>query len=118
ENDLRAMNEADGVTMIEGAAIERFEMGEPHRVHLADGRALKGRWLIDATGRRRMIARELGLGKPSGHLAHAAWFRLDGRLDVDHLVPKSDAAWHAHDVDKIRWLSTSHLMGDGYWVWI
>jgi flavin-dependent dehydrogenase len=118
ENDLRQLCEADGVTLIEGVGVEAVALGAPHRATLTDGRTLEARWVVDATGRRRLLARELGLRRPSGHEAHAAWFRVEGRLDVDHLVPKSDERWHARDLDGIRWLSTSHLMGEGYWVWI
>lgn len=118
ENDLRAMCANDGVTLLEGVSVEEVAIGEPHRLALNDGRTLRGRWLIDATGRRRLLARELELGEPSGHFAHAAWLRLEGRLDVGHLVPAHDREWHARDPDQIRWLSTSHLMGEGYWVWI
>jgi len=118
ENDLRAMCEDGGVTLIEGVSVTDVALGEPHRVTLDDGRALTSRWVVDATGRRQLLARQLGLREPSGHVGHAAWFRIDGRLDVDHLVPKSDEAWHARDLDGVRWLSTSHLMGEGYWVWI
>ncbi|HJL19379.1 MAG TPA: NAD(P)/FAD-dependent oxidoreductase [Sandaracinaceae bacterium LLY-WYZ-13_1] len=121
ENDLRAFCEADGVTLVEGVGVDAIALGEdgaPHRATLSDGRTVEARWLVDATGRRRLLARTLGLGEPSGHEAHASWFRVEGRLDVDHLVPSSDEKWHARDLDGIRWLSTSHLMGEGYWVWI
>ncbi|MFK7988332.1 MAG: NAD(P)/FAD-dependent oxidoreductase [Sandaracinaceae bacterium] len=123
ENDLRAMCEKDGVTLIEGVAVRAIEPGQieadqPHRVILEDGRELTSRWLVDATGRRRMLSRKLGLGESSGHHGHAAWFRVERRLDVDHLVPREDEDWHKRDLDNIRWLSTSHLMGEGYWVWL
>ena len=118
ENDLRAMCEADGTTLIEGVSVESVELGEPHRARLSDGRTIEADWLVDATGRRRLLTRQLGLGLPSGHTAHSAWFRVSGRLNIEHLVPASDTEWHGHDPDNIRWLSTSHLMGRGYWVWI
>ena len=118
ENDLRAMCEDDGVTLLEGVKVQAVELGEPHLIALNTDERLESRWVVDATGRRRMLARQLELQEDSGHLAHAAWFRIDGRLDIDHLVDASDQAWHARDPDHIRWLSTSHLMGRGYWVWI
>jgi flavin-dependent dehydrogenase len=118
ENDLRAMCESDGVRMLLGRSVEGVTLGEPHVVHLEDGATLKTRWVMDASGRRRLIARKLGLLKESGHFAHASWFRVHGRLDIDQLVPKGDHAWHARDPDKIRWLSTNHLMGPGYWLWL
>ncbi|MCB9596483.1 MAG: tryptophan 7-halogenase [Sandaracinaceae bacterium] len=118
ENDLRQMCEDDGVALFEGVSVAEVALGEPHAVTLSDGRTLQSRWVVDATGRRRMLARQLGLHKPSGHLAHAAWFRLEGELKVGDLVPTSDEEWHRRDPDDIRWLSTNHLMGEGYWVWI
>lgn len=123
ENDLRAMCEDDGVRLLEGVSVESIALGStetsrPHRLTLDSGEELEAAWLVDATGRRRMLARNEGLGQPSGHLGHAAWFRVERRLDVDHLVPSADEAWHKRDLDGIRWLSTSHLMGKGYWVWI
>ncbi|RZO60574.1 MAG: NAD(P)/FAD-dependent oxidoreductase [Sandaracinaceae bacterium] len=123
ENDLRAFCEEDGVTLIEGVGVKDVRLAasdtsDLHEIELEDGRVLTGRWVVDASGRRRLLTRKLGLGEESGHHAHAAWFRLDGRLDVGHLVPEEESAWHGRDLDGIRWLSTTHLMGEGYWAWI
>ena len=118
ENDLRALVEADGVTLLEGVSVKEVSLGQPHAVTLDDGQVLKSRWVVDATGRRRLMARQLGLQEANTHVSHAAWFRVDGRLDVDHLVPSGDTKWHGRDLDDIRWLSTNHLMGVGYWVWL
>lgn len=43
---------------------------------------------------------------------------MERRLDVAELVPESEHRWHARDVDGRRWLSTNHLCGKGYWVWL
>lgn len=118
ENDLRAMCEADGVTMRLGVSVSDVELGSPHVVRLADGTSLRSRWVIDASGRRRLIVRKLGLEKENGHRANASWFRVQGRLDPGFLVPAEEEAWHKRDLGGIRWLSTTHLMGDGYWVWL
>jgi flavin-dependent dehydrogenase len=117
ENDLREMNEKDGVQMILGTSVAGVDLGDPHVVRLEGGQTLKARWVVDAAGRRRLIARKLGLLKESGHVAHASWFRVKGRLDLDQLVPREDKEWHGRDPDKVRWLSTNHLMGPGYWLW-
>lgn len=118
ENDLRAMCEADGVAMRIGVSVSDVELGTPHVVRLTDGTHLRSRWVIDATGRRRLLVKKLGLAMDNGHRAHAAWFRVRGRLDPGFLVPEEEQAWHRRDADGIRWLSTTHLMGDGYWVWL
>ncbi len=120
ENDLRAFIEADGVTLIEGEKVLDVELSEDgglHRVIFESGE-LSARWVVDATGRRRLLARKLGICEELPHSASAAWLRLDGKLDIADLVPASDEAWHARDPQHIRWLSTNHLMGEGYWVWL
>ena len=121
ENDLRAMCEADGVVMRLGVSVKDIALGEGealHQVELSDGTTLRAPFVIDASGRRQLLARKLGLRRDNGHAAHAAWFRVEGRLDPGMLVPKEDAAWHRRDADDIRWLSTNHLMGPGYWFWL
>lgn len=126
ENDLRAMVEADGVRLIEGARIDEMEVGSDgagHAVHYFLGaeetrRTLGARWLVDSTGRSRMLQRQLGLGKKREADHHAVWFRVEGKLDVDDMVPASDAAWHDRVPGGKRWFSTNHLVNTGYWVWI
>ena len=52
--------------------------GAPHRVTVqrADGReeSLEARWLVDTTGRRRLLARQLGLQSQAPHQRSAFWF--------------------------------------------
>lgn len=131
EEDLRAMIEAAGVTLIEGHVVRDVEFaeqgegedkGEDHVVLVApreggEGFRLRAGWVVDATGRRALLRTKLGLTRPTDHLANAAWWRVRGRVDVADLVPKSATAWHAHDPEHIRWLSTVHFTGEGYWLW-
>lgn len=129
EDDLRAMNEADGVTVIEGQVVTDVELAEgddDHVVHVAaregeEGVRLRAGYFVDATGRRALLRNKLGLTRPSGHLANAAWWRVKGRVDVADLVPANTSpnatAWHTRDPDHIRWYSTVHFMGTGYWLW-
>lgn len=125
ENDLRAMLEERGVTLREGWGVRDIELGEgsaPHRVVLvAPGGELstvEARFVVDATGRRRILQKKLGHHRDAEHQASSSWFRVKGRFDVADLVDPSQQAWHARDVDKKRWLSTVHLCGTGYWVWL
>ena len=120
ENDLRDMVVEDGVKLFEGRRVEDLilsETGELHQVVLDEGE-LRTKWVVDASGRRRLIVRKLGNQADLPHHASSSWFRIEGKLDIADLVPKSDKRWHAADGDHIRWLSTNHLMGEGYWVWI
>ncbi|MCC6876389.1 MAG: NAD(P)/FAD-dependent oxidoreductase [Sandaracinaceae bacterium] len=125
ESDLRAMNEADGVALMEGFAVRAVELGEGGARHVVrvsrldggDEQTFRARWVIDASGWKGILRNQLGLTRPSGHLASAAWWRVKGKVDVSELVPRSDRSWHARDLDGIRWLSTVHFMGKGYWFW-
>lgn len=126
ETDLRAMCEADGVTLMEGYSVREIRFGEGdehHEVMVSEGsqgepRILRARWVIDAAGRAGLIRKKLGLTRPSGHLANASWYRVEGKVDIGEFVSESERAWHARDPDRIRWLSTVHFMGTGYWLWL
>jgi len=127
ESDLRGIVEEMGVRMIEGGRIEGVAFGEddaPHTVTYfrdADGpdlQSIECRWVVDAAGRGRMIQRQLGLGKRREADHNAVWFRVDGRVDVDDMVPASDTDWHNRVPNKGRFYSTNHLVDKGYWVWI
>lgn len=126
ETDLRRLVTESGVELLEGCLVQDATLAtggaELHEVHYkADGgriEALKCRWLIDAMGRRRFIQRKLDLGMPSAQKHNAVWFRLPGRIDVEDLVSKSEREWHERVPGQIRYNSTNHLMGDGYWVWL
>ncbi len=132
ENDLRAMLEQDGVELIEGARVREVELGRKgdlHRLSLEPFReganeplpvALSARWLIDATGRTALLRKKLKLRRGTGHAAHAGWFRVKGRLDITQFVPEGPQTqeWHRQEHADIRWRSTNHFMGAGYWVWL
>ncbi len=130
ENDLRAMVEEDGVTLLEGYAVRDVTLGAgdaDHEVEIverrpdgtgAEARSLHARFVVDAMGRRRLLQRKLGLARESGIKHSSAWFRVKGIVKVGQLVDESHERWHTRDVDGTRWLSTVHLMGLGYWVWL
>lgn len=132
ENDVRGFVEEAGVQLFEGYSVYHLELadeasadgageGSLHHLQLAsktEKLELASRWVIDATGRHRLIQSKLGLTRDSGHSHSSAWFRIKRHLKVGELVPASETAWHARDVDDSRWLSTNHLMGKGYWVWL
>jgi flavin-dependent dehydrogenase len=120
ENMLLQANRDAGVDVRDDCRVARFEFGASlHRLEIQSaGRTetLDGRWLIDASGRRGLIRHQLGLTRPVGHLANACWFRFPHRLRIDDW--SDDPLWKARVPSGERWLSTNHLMGVGYWVWL
>jgi len=122
ENDLGEMARARGVRFVDGALVREFALGEkdaPHRISYDSGGAAQQvdcRWLIDASGRAGLLKRRLGLAQENEHDANAVWFRIGERIDVNHW--SSDAPWLDRCNPPNRWLSTNHLIGEGYWVWL
>jgi flavin-dependent dehydrogenase len=121
ENDLRELALAAGVRLIEGAVITEVQATCTERFlefRTAGGvlRRIEARWLIDASGRRRLLASRLGLRRVNGHRLNSAWFRLPGRIDVSDF--SNDPAWNARDPERRRYYSTNHLTGAGYWIWM
>jgi flavin-dependent dehydrogenase len=126
ENDLRAMNQADGIHLLEGVDIRDVALGsggQPHIVEVVEpgtaaSRKIAARWVVDATGRRRLIQRKLGLGRKRLRTkCSSVWFRYEGRIDISDMVPESEAAWHGRVPGRNRYFSTNHIMNKGYWVW-
>ncbi|MCB9726983.1 MAG: tryptophan 7-halogenase [Deltaproteobacteria bacterium] len=124
ENDLRDMDAADGVVMLEGVTVRDIALGEggaPHTITAESGEAratLSAGWVVDATGRNALLRKRLKLKRGNAHDANAGWFRIEGRFDVASLVPRTAHDWHSAPFAPKRWLSTVHLMGEGYWVWL
>lgn len=121
ENYLLQLNRDAGVEIVDGAVARRIELGEHrHEVVVQDVNGkewiVHGRWIVDASGRAGLLRRKLGLARPVGHRANACWFRIGERLMVD--TWSTDAEWLARVPSGNRWLSTNHLMGRGYWVWL
>ena len=122
ENDLAKMVEALGVHHRDGALVRDFTLGAKGAQHTVRY-ALEGvtheattDWLVDASGRAGLIKRKLDLAQLNDHAAHAVWFRIDRRVDVADWT--DDAEWLTRCNPPNRWLSTNHLVGAGYWVWL
>lgn len=127
ENALGEKVQELGVEFISGWKTEKLELRpdqDLHRLSLVadDGteRQVEARWVTDATGRSSIIKRQLGLAKRVGHRANAAWFRVGHPIDIDKWSDSPD--WHSRIEKDVpysdRELSTNHLMGPGYWVWL
>lgn len=125
ENDLRKMvSGAKGVTLFEDVAVTDVDLAtdeEPHTVHFLGAdkveRTLRCRFVVDATGRRRLLHRKLDLGRENGHKISAAWWRMKGEYDVEKMAGPHTPLWKPPHQER-RWFSTNHLMGYGYWVWM
>jgi flavin-dependent dehydrogenase len=121
ENELAARNLKAHNTVLDGARVQEIELdGERKRVTITRGQetsVLTSRWVVDAAGRAGLLKRKLGLAREVGHHVNSAWFRLAGGLDIDEW--SDDEQWHRRmTAPGLRALSTNHLCGQGYWVWL
>ncbi|CAM2009162.1 NAD(P)/FAD-dependent oxidoreductase [Acanthopleuribacter pedis] len=121
ENHLaRELAAAEGVTFLDQAKVTGFTLNEdglPHEVTFRcgdqDGRIVT-RWLVDCTGRAAFLKRKLDLVEQVDHKVNAVWFRLQTETKVDDWCRGASCSNNQGN----RWLSTNHLMGPGYWVWV
>jgi flavin-dependent dehydrogenase len=121
ENYLLRANAEDGVTVLDAHRVRTIALDSAtrHRITLEGGdgtHEITARWVVDATGRAGLLKRQLGLVRPSTHSANAAWWRFRSRIRIDDW--SNDPAWQARVPSRLRWHSTVHLMGVGYWFWL
>ena len=121
ENELNRRCLSDGVEITSGrvTAVEFGTGGQPHTVLVQHGettRSTSARWVVDASGRNRALPRQLDLKRTNEHHCNAVWLRVATEIDIGQW--SDDPGWQARLVEGDRAMSTNHLMGEGYWVWL
>ena len=121
ENELGRRCLDAGIKFLDGTKIIDVEFDHPLHRALVDGpdgeQQITARWVVDASGRSQLLHRfDQGQRTAVGHSASAAWFRIAHPVDVNTWSDKTD--WVTRTFEGDRALSTNHLMGDGYWVWL
>ena len=115
-----------GANIIPGSRIRNVELASSKAENQADQHivtyaqngsehSLQARWVVDASGRASFLKRKLDLEEDLNHDINAVWFRIDASIQIDQWC--DDANWQSL-MGKVqrRWLSTNHLMCEGYWV--
>lgn len=120
DREVRRRNVENGVEMIDGVAsnVTLDSDGSAHSVTVRDGAGkesvLQTRWLVDATGRNRILAKMLQLNDKVTEQKDVFWFRL-ANFDPDILghikaVKKENRAF-------VPYYATHHFFGRGNWIW-
>ena len=129
EQAVRELNQADPrftrIAPAKELSVELDPRGE-HRVSFdgPNGRqTVAAPWLVDASGRNRVLAKKLGLQKksPVRHGAAFAW--VDGLVDIEKLTDRSLrdqrlAPWHRQAGNSPLFLATNHFCDEGLWFWV
>lgn len=120
ENMLRIEAEQQGVVIWDNSKVRQVCLNPSHhRVMIqrqAESIKVSTKWVVDASGRAGILKRQLKLEENIPHKANAVWFRLDEVIDSHDW--SEDAGWKDRVAPGLRRLSTTHLMGPGYWVWL
>ncbi len=98
----------------------------PHAFRFqAGGREISGRagWIVDASGRNRVLARQEKLERPSPIDHGSSFLWVEGLLDPEKLTnldrksirvrPERSALGHLP-----TFLATNHFCGEGFWFWV
>ncbi len=107
-----------GIDIIDGCNVLACERSSPHHIIAKKAETklvFTSGWVVDASGRFGLLKRQYELQKSNEHNVSASWFRIQKKIDIDDWY--SDG-WHKEVPKGLRYYSTNHLMGKGYWVWI
>lgn len=119
ENSLAKLCTELGVTFLDNAKVKSIDLAKfANQLSIFQNeqtQIVKGTWLVDASGRMSLLKRQLKLAKPAYHDVNASWFRINHEINIDDW--SESAEWKSR-VKVPRRLSTNHLMGHGYWVWL
>ena len=121
EADLQRMNQEDGVELHVGSRICDIQLhsdSTPHQFSVeTTSQKWSGqcRWLIDASGRSSILAKQENLRLPeSGHTVAAVWGRFGNVANLDEIGPES---FRQRVNGTSRRESTTHFCYPGYWIW-
>lgn len=127
DRDMRNLvSDTDGIERIHGVVTDINLNGEAgHTAMIKDEDSgtsqIEADWIIDASGRSRVLGRKLGLNKKIDQPRNVFWFRLkDFNRDIlkklQALGPMPPAEGEHYHYD--RYFSTHHFMGRGNWIWL
>jgi len=123
DREVRDRNVQNGVEIIDGTVtgVEININGGGnglHAVNVQDAaggkQTLSARWLVDATGRNRVLAKQLQLQEKVNEQKNVFWFRL--------MNFNPDLLSHIHALKKpnrsyVPYYATHHFFGKGNWIW-
>jgi flavin-dependent dehydrogenase len=116
---LRERAKELGVEMIDGTVTDvSIREDGPHQiVYTAAGGdpvSIETKWIVDASGRNRLLARKLGLKRTSQFQRSSFWFRLEG-FDKEILRQMEQVKTPHHCFDP--YYVTHHFFGKHNWMW-
>jgi len=106
--------------------IDLAQDDAPHRFRFQHGGqevAGTADWVVDASGRGRVLTKRHGLARESPVHHGTTFFWVDGLLDIERLTDLSHRERRLHPNRGALghlppFLATNHFCGEGYWFWV
>jgi flavin-dependent dehydrogenase len=120
DREVRERNLKNGVQMIDGtvAGIDLGKSGGLHSVVVQDSAqqkyTVRARWLIDATGRNRVLSKLLQLHEKVNEQKNVFWFRL---MNFNPEILERIRALKKQNRAFVPYYATHHFFGKGNWIW-
>ena len=120
DQEVRRRNLENGVQLIDGTVtgvdINGGDGTHSVTVHDPAGQThtLNARWLVDATGRNRVLAKQLQLQETVKQQKNVFWFRLTNFNP--EILSRIEALKTQHRA-YVPYYATHHFFGKGNWIW-
>ena len=123
DREVRRRNIENGVQMIDGTVVgvdlnNHSSGGGMHSVAIRYGtqqeHAVRARWLIDATGRNRVLSKLLQLHEKVEVQKDVFWFRL---MNFNPEILGRIRALKKENRAFVPYFATHHFFGRGNWIW-
>ena len=120
DHEVRRRNLENGVQVIDGtvAGLDMNSGDGLHAVTVQDpaGRkhTVSARWLVDATGRNRVLAKQLQLQEIVKEQKNVFWFRL---MNFNPEILSRIQALKKQNRAYVPYFATHHFFGKGNWIW-
>ena len=111
---------ATGVSHLDIVLADSAEI--PHQIKFQQyGQTvtIEADWVIDTSGRKRLLVQQLGLDRPSPIHHHAFFWWVEGQVDISQLTRLSREQFRCRQGPETpNWLATSHFCDEGIWLWV
>jgi flavin-dependent dehydrogenase len=120
DREVRDRNLENGVQLIDGivTGVNINSGGGLHVVTVqgpnGERRMLSARWLIDATGRNRVLAKQLQLQETVKEQKNVFWFRL---MNFNPEILSRIQGLKKQNRAYVPYFATHHFFGKGNWIW-
>ena len=118
DEDILAFNQTQGTKYVDGMVKNVWKEDDGlFRVEFeSEGqtRIETAKWVIDASGRTRFLAKKMGLHRPPPYQRSTFWFRL---YDYDEKLLTAVDGRKPEQYAFESYFATHHYMGKGNWIW-